>query len=329
MNYISIQNIDSLNKWVKQALKIKKKPLKYKKLGKNKTLGMLFFNSSLRTRLSTQKAALNLGMNVMVMNFTTEGWTLEFEDGAVMNSGSSEHIKEAAAVVSQYCDIIAIRAFAGLIDKEKDNAETVLSGFLKHATVPIVNMESATGHPLQSLADAITMAEHKTKHRPKVVLSWAPHPKALPQAVANSFVEMMQLQDADFVITHPEGYELNPEITKDSTIEYDQNKAFENADFIYTKNWSNYNVYGQVTNSDPNWTITAEKMKLTNNAKFMHCLPVRRNVIVSDEVLDSENSIVIEQANNRTYAAQLVLQKILIPLAPEGGTKTKKSKKNK
>ena len=329
MNYISIQNIDSLNKWVKQALKIKKKPLKNKKLGKNKTLGMLFFNSSLRTRLSTQKAALNLGMNVMVMNFTTEGWTLEFEDGAVMDSGSSEHIKEAAAVVSQYCDIIAIRAFAGLIDKEKDNAETVISGFLKHATVPIVNMESATGHPLQSLADAITMAEHKTKHRPKVVLSWAPHPKALPQAVANSFVEMMQLQDADFVITHPEGYELNPEITKDSTIEYDQNKAFENADFIYTKNWSNYNEYGQVTNSDPNWTITAEKMKLTNNAKFMHCLPVRRNVIVSDEVLDSENSIVIEQANNRTYAAQLVLQKILIPLAPEGGTKTKKSKKNK
>ena len=329
MNYISIQNIDSLNKWVKQALKIKKKPLENKKLGKNKTLGMLFFNSSLRTRLSTQKAALNLGMNVMVMNFTTEGWTIEFEDGAVMNSGSSEHIKEAAAVVSQYCDIIAIRAFAGLIDKEKDNAETVISGFLKHATVPIVNMESATGHPLQSLADAITMAEHKTKHRPKVVLSWAPHPKALPQAVANSFVEMMQLQDADFVITHPEGYELNPEITKDSTIEYDQNKAFENADFIYTKNWSNYNEYGQVTNSDPNWTVTADKMKLTNNAKFMHCLPVRRNVVVSDAVLDSENSIVIEQANNRTYAAQLVLQKILIPLAPEGGTKTKKSKKNK
>ena len=311
MNYISIQNIDSLEKWVKQALKIKKKPLKNKKLGKNKTLGMLFFNSSLRTRLSTQKAALNLGMNVMVMNFTSEGWTLEFEDGAVMNSGASEHIKEAAEVVSQYCDIIAIRAFAGLIDKEKDNAETVLSGFLKYATVPIVNMESATGHPLQSLADAITMAGHKTAHRPKVVLTWAPHPKALPQAVANSFVEMMQLQDADFVITHPEGYELNPEITKGSKIEYDQDKAFENADFIYAKNWSNYKEYGQITNSDPNWTVTAEKMKMTNNAKFMHCLPVRRNVIVTDEVLDSENSIVIEQANNRTYAAQLVLQKIL------------------
>jgi N-succinyl-L-ornithine transcarbamylase len=262
--------------------------------------------------LSTQKAALNLGMNVMVMNFTNEGWTLEFEDGAVMNSGASEHIKEAAEVVSQYCDIIAIRAFAGLVDKEKDYQETVISGFLKYATVPIVNMESAVRHPMQSLADAITMEEHKTKHKPKVVLSWAPHPKALPQAVANSFVEMMQMQkDMDFVITHPEGYELSPEITKDCKIEYDQNKAFENADFVYVKNWSNFNDYGKVTNSDPNWTVTAEKMALTNNGKFMHCLPVRRNVIVSDEVLDGENSIVIEQANNRTYSAQLVLQKIL------------------
>ncbi|KOP38005.1 N-acetylornithine carbamoyltransferase [Flavobacterium sp. WLB] len=312
MNYISIKDIDSLSKWVKSAIKIKKDPLKNKKLGKNKTLGMLFFNPSLRTRLSTQKAALNLGMNVMVMNFTNEGWTLEFEDGAVMNSGASEHIKEAAEVVSQYCDIIAIRAFASLVNKEKDYQETVISGFLKYATVPIVNMESAVRHPLQSLADAITMEEHKTKHKPKVVLSWAPHPKALPQAVANSFVEMMQMQkDMDFVITHPEGYELSPEITKDSKIEYDQNKAFENADFVYVKNWSNFNDYGKVTNSDPNWTVTAEKMALTNNGKFMHCLPVRRNVIVSDEVLDGENSIVIEQANNRTYSAQLVLQKIL------------------
>ena len=311
MNYTSVTDIDNLDQWVQQALKIKKKPLKNKKLGKNKTLGMLFFNPSLRTRLSTQKAALNLGMNVMVMNFGSEGWTLEYEDGAVMNSGSSEHIKEAAAVVSQYCDIIAVRAFAGLQDKEKDNAETVMAGFLKYATVPIVNMEGATGHPLQALADAITIAEYKTKERPKVVLTWAPHPKALPQAVANSFVEMMQLQDAEFVITHPRGYELNPAITKDSHIEYDQDKAFENADFIYAKNWSNYNEYGQITNSDPNWTVTAEKMKLTNNAKFMHCLPVRRNVIVTDEVLDGTNSVVIEQANNRTFAAQLVLQKIL------------------
>ena len=311
MNYTSIKDIDNLQKWVQQALKIKKKPLENKKLGKNKTLVMLFFNSSLRTRLSTQKAAVNLGMNVMVMNFSSEGWTLEYEDGAIMNQGASEHIKEAAAVVSQYADIIAIRAFAGLVDKEKDNAETVLSGFLKHATVPVVNMESATGHPLQSLADAITMAEYKTAQRPKVVLTWAPHPRALPQAVPNSFVEMMQLQDADFVITHPEGYELNPEITKGSTIEYDQNKAFKNADFIYAKNWSNYKEYGKITNSDPKWTVTAAKMKLTNNAKFMHCLPVRRNVIVTDEVINSENSVVIEQANNRTYAAQIVLQKIL------------------
>src|SRR6478609_6376864 len=264
MNYTSIKEIDSLQKWVKEALKIKKKPLKNKKLGKNKTLVMLFFNSSLRTRLSTQKAAINLGMNVMVMNFGSEGWTLEYEDGAIMNQGASEHIKEAAAVVSQYADIIAIRAFAGLVDREKE------------------------------------------------VLTWAPHPRALPQAVPNSFVEMMQKQeDMDFVITHPEGYELNPEITKDSKIEYDQNKAFENADFIYAKNWSNYKEYGKITNSDPNWTVTADKMALTNNAKFMHCLPVRRNMIVSDEVIDSENSVVIEQANNRTYSAQLVLQKIL------------------
>ena len=306
MNYTSIKEIDSLKKWVKQALKIKKDPLKNQRLGKDKTLVMLFFNPSLRTRLSTQKAAINLGMNVMVMNFGAEGWTLEFEDGTIMNQGASEHIKEAAEVVSQYCDIIAIRAFAGLTDKEKDNAETVMNGFVKYATVPIVNMESATGHPLQSLADAITMAEFKTKHKPKVVLTWAPHP------VANSFVEMMQLQrDMDFVITHPEGYELNPEITKDSVIEYNQDKAFENADFIYAKNWSNYNDYGKVTNTDKNWTVTAEKMKLTNNAKFMHCLPVRRNVIVADEVIDSENSIVIQQAHNRTYSAQLVLQKIL------------------
>ena len=311
MNFISLKDIDSLKKWVSEALEIKENPLKNKKLGKNKTLGMLFFNPSLRTRLSTQKAALNLGMNVMVMNFTNEGWTLEFEDGAIMNQGASEHIKEAAEVVSQYCDVIAIRAFAELKDKEKDNSEVVISGFMKYATVPIINMESATGHPLQALADAITMEEFKPNHRPKVVLTWAPHPKALPQAVPNSFVEMMQLQDADFVITHPKGYELNPEITKDSKIEYNQDKAFENADFIYAKNWSNYNQYGQITNLDPNWTVTADKMKLTNNAKFMHCLPVRRNVIVTDEVIDSENSIVMNQANNRTYSAQLVLQKIL------------------
>lgn len=311
MNYLSINDIDSLSKWVQQALELKKEPVAYQHLGKNKTLGMLFFNPSLRTRLSTQKAAIHLGMNVMVMNFTGEGWTLEFEDGAVMNSNSSEHIKEAAAVLSQYCDVLAIRAFAELADREKDYAETVLTGFAKYATIPIVNMESATGHPLQALADAITIEELKPAHRPKVVLSWAPHPKALPQAVANSFVEMMQLQEADFVITHPKGYELHPEVVKNSSIEYDQEKAFAHADFIYVKNWSAYRDYGKILTTDPSWMITPEKMKLTRRAYFMHCLPVRRNVIVADEVLDSPQSVVIQQANNRTFAAQLVLKKIL------------------
>ncbi len=311
MNYLTINDIDNLNEWVQQALQLKKNPFAHQNLGKNKTLGMLFFNPSLRTRLSTQKAAIHLGMNVMVMNFTGEGWTLEFEDGAVMNGGSSEHIKEAAEVISQYCDVLAIRAFAGLIDREKDYAETVMNGFKKYATIPIVNMESAAGHPLQALADAITIEELRPAHRPKVVLSWAPHPKALPQAVANSFVEMMQLQDADFVITHPKGYELHPDVVKNSAIEYNQEKAFANADFVYTKNWSAYHDYGKVLSTHSAWMVTAEKMKLTNKACFMHCLPVRRNVIVTDEVLDSPQSVVIQQANNRTFAAQLVLKKIL------------------
>jgi N-succinyl-L-ornithine transcarbamylase len=311
MNYLSVTDIDSLKNWVNEAIELKKNPLKFKALGENKTIGLLFFNPSLRTRLSTQKAANNLGMNVMVMNFGDEGWALEYEDGAIMNEGKSEHVKEAAQVISQFCDVIAIRAFAGLTDKQKDTSEEVLSNFKKYATVPILNMESSVGHPLQALADAITLEENKKPHKPKVVLSWAPHPKALPHAVANSFVQMMQMQDADFVITHPKGYELDAEITKNSTIEYDQDKAFENADFIYTKNWSSFNDYGKVVSQDKNWTVTNEKMKLTNNAKFMHCLPVRRNVVVADEVLDGENSLVIEQANNRTYAAQLVLKKII------------------
>jgi len=245
------------------------------------------------------------------MNFGSEGWQLEYEDGVIMNRDKSEHVKEAAKVIAQYCDIVAIRAFASLTDKEKDLAEIVLLNFKKYAGIPVVNMESAVGHPLQALADAITMEEYKVSHKPKVVLSWAPHPKALPHAVANSFVEMMQLQDADFVITHPEGYELDPNITKDSTIEYDQKKAFENADFVYVKNWSSFKDYGKVVCKDENWMITGDKMGVTNKGKFMHCLPVRRNVVVADEVIDSENSIVIEQANNRTYSAQIVLKKIL------------------
>ena len=310
-HYTNINDLGNLQKAVQEAIEIKKNPLQHKTLGEGKTICMLFFNNSLRTRLSTQKAAQNLGMNVIVMNFGSEGWELEYEEGAIMNGSKSEHVKEAAKVIAQYCDIVAIRAFASLTDKEKDKAEVVMNSFKKYAGIPVVNMESATGHPLQALADAITMEEFKTAHKPKVVLSWAPHPKALPQAVANSFVEMMQLQDAYFVITHPEGYELDPEITKNSTIEHDQEKAFENADFVYVKNWSSFKDYGRVMNSDSAWTVTSEKMKRTNKAKFMHCLPVRRNVIVTDEVIDSENSIVIQQANNRTFSAQLVLKKIL------------------
>ncbi|EWH11110.1 ornithine carbamoyltransferase [Cellulophaga geojensis KL-A] len=307
-NYVSITNIDSLPNWVDEAIEIKKNPKKYKNLGEDKTIVLLFFNNSLRTRLSTQKAAQNLGMEVIVMNFGSEGWTLEFTDGTVMDQGKSEHVKEAAQVVSQYCDVIGIRAFANLQDKEEDEAELVINGFIKHATVPILNMESSVGHPLQALADAITLAENNTKPKPKVVLSWAPHPKALPHAVANSFIEMMHLQDADFVITHPKGYELNTNITKGATIEYDQEKALENADFVYVKNWSSYQNYGEVLNQDKNWTITLKKL---GGAKFMHCLPVRRNVIVEDAVLDSNQSLVIEQANNRTFAAQIALKKIL------------------
>lgn len=314
MNYLSVKDIDSIKSWVAEARALKEKPLAYNSLGKDKTIGLLFFNPSLRTRLSTQKAAQNLGMNTMVMNFDKEGWALEYEDGTIMDQGKSEHIKEAAKVISQFCDVIAIRAFASLEDKEKDKAEIVLSGFATYATVPIVNMESSVGHPLQALADAITLAEDSFRlanRKPKVVLSWAPHPKALPHAVANSFVQMMQQQEADFIITHPKGYELDPEIVGKSRIEYDQNKAFEGADYVYTKNWSSFGDYGKVISKDASWMISAEKMALTNEARFMHCLPVRRNVVVADDVLDHKHSLVIEQANNRTFAAQVVLKKIL------------------
>lgn len=310
-SFFSIQDIDSLSDWIQQAIEIKKNPLAEITLGANKTIGMLFFNPSLRTRLSTQKAALNLGMNVMIMNFSGEGWSLEYGDGTVMDQGNSEHVKEAAQVVSQYCDVLAIRAFATLENKEEDYSEKVLKGFIKYATIPVINMESAAGHPLQALTDAITIIEHKKSKRPKVVLSWAPHPKALPQAVANSFVEMMQHMDADFVITHPKGYELANHIVKQVPIDYDQNNALKDADFVYVKNWSSYEKYGEVQTTDSSWKITQDKMKQTNTAKFMHCLPVRRNVVVDDTVLDSETSIVIKQADNRTYAAQLVLRKIL------------------
>ncbi|RIV44172.1 acetylornithine carbamoyltransferase [Flagellimonas pelagia] len=307
-HYLSVNDIDSLPDWVEEAINLKKDPYQFEDLGKRKTLCLLFFNNSLRTRLSTQKAAMNLGMEVMVMNFGNEGWALEYGDGTIMDQGTSEHIKEAAQVVSQYCDIVALRAFAGLVDKAKDEAEEVINGFAKYASIPVVNMESSVGHPLQALADAITMAENKKKARPKVVLSWAPHPKALPHAVANSFVQMMKLQDAEFVITHPKGYELNPEITEGCQIEHDQQKALENADFVYVKNWSNYADYGKVVNKDLNWTMTEEKL---GKAKFMHCLPVRRNIVVEDAVLDGTQSLVAEQAKNRIFSAQIVLKKIL------------------
>lgn len=310
-HFTSVNDIKDLDELLLLAKQIKSAPYNNKTLGENKTIGLLFFNPSLRTRLSTQKAATNLGLNTIVMNLNNDGWNLEFEDGAIMNGNKAEHVKEAARVISQYCDIIAIRSFPTLTDKEKDEEEQVINSFKKYASVPVISLEGATEHPLQALADILTITEFKIKKKPKVVLTWAPHPKTLPHAVPNSFTKMMQLADVDFVITHPKGYELNPEVTGKSKITHNQHEAFKDADFIYAKNWSNYNDYGQITSQDQSWTVTSEKMKLTNNAKFMHCLPVRRNQIVTDEVIDGENSIVIQQANNRTFAAQAILTKIL------------------
>lgn len=303
----NIKDLDNLSKVIDEAIQLKKNPFQFETLGKHKTLVMLFFNSSLRTRLSNEKAAKNLGMHVMILN-VNDTWDLEFEDGTIMNLKTSEHIKEAAQVISQYADVIAVRAFPTLIDKEKDENELVINSFLKYASVPILNMESSTRHPLQGLTDAITIVEHTKVEKPKVVLSWTPHIKALPHAVGNSFIETMQKMDVEFVITNPEGYNLNPEITKNTSIIHNQSAALKDADFVYAKNWSSYEEYGKVINQDSNWMITKEKL---GSAKFMHCLPVRRNVVVEDAVLDSDNSLVIEQANNRTFAAQIVLKKII------------------
>ncbi len=310
-NFITINDLPNFKKCVEKALIYKIDPFIHNGIGKNKTIGLLFFNPSLRTRLSTQLAAQNLGLNIMVMNLSTETWALEFEDGTKMSGIRSEHVKEAAAVISQYCDIIGIRAFANLTDKNKDEAEIVLNSFSKYAKKPILNMESSTSHPLQAIADAITIKENMPKHKPKVVLTWAPHPKALPHAVGNSFTRMINHIDADYYIAQPEGYELDSRITKNAKITYNQSEALENADFVYAKNWASYSNYGQILKTDNEWMLTKEKMKITNNAKFMHCLPVRRNIVVSDEVLDNKNSLVIQQANNRTFAAQSVI-KILI-----------------
>jgi N-succinyl-L-ornithine transcarbamylase len=310
-----VKDVPNLMVLVQEALLLKKQPFAESQLGRNKTLGLLFFNSSLRTRLSTQKAAQNLGMQVMVMNVSQDGWALEMEDGVVMNGDKAEHVKEAAAVIGQYCDIIGVRSFASLQNREKDYQEEVIQKFVQYAGVPILSLESATRHPLQSLADLVTIEELKTKNRPKVVLTWAPHPKALPQAVPNSFAEWMnRSEDIDFVITHPEGYELAEEFVGNARVTHNQQEAFEGADFIYAKNWSSYRQYGQILSKDPNWTVNAEKMALTDQAKFMHCLPVRRNMIVTDEVIDSPNSVVIRQAGNREFAAQAVLKHMLLNL---------------
>jgi len=310
--FFSADDVTDIDALVQEAIIIKKSPLLKSDLGKGKTLGLVFLNSSLRTRLSTQKAAQNLGLNTIVLNAAQEAWTWEFEDGAIMNGSTVEHIKDAAKVLSQYCDIIGLRCFAGLTNKTEDTSEKIFSLFEKYATVPVISLESATLHPLQSLADCITIAEHLPYHKkPKVVLTWAPHIKSIPQAVGNSFAQWMNRTDYEFVITHPKGYELDTQFTKKANIEHNQQIALQDADFVYIKNWSSLEEYGKVLPVEEDWLLTNEKLKITNNAKIMHCLPVRRNVEISDEVLDSENALIYEQANNRTYAAQVVLEKII------------------
>jgi N-succinyl-L-ornithine transcarbamylase len=310
-HFISLHDVDNVQELVQEGIRQKENRFADQSLGKNKTIGLLFFNQSLRTRLSTQKAAENLGMNVLMMNVGQDSWQLEMEDGIIMNGDKAEHVKEAAAVIGSYCDIIAVRAFAELKDRDADYREIVMEKFRQYAGVPIVNLESATRHPCQSLADLMTIEETKKVARPKVVLTWLPHFKPLPQAVANSFAEWVNKTDYEFVITHPEGYDLANEMVCNAQIIYDQNEALKGADFVYGKNWSSYTNYGQVLSQDPSWMITKEKMHLTNNGLFMHCLPVRRNLKVSDEVLDNQ-SVVIQQAANREWSAQAVLKSILV-----------------
>ena len=311
--FTCVDDIGPLDKALSEAAEIKRDRFAFTELGKNKTLLMIFFNSSLRTRLSTQKAAMNLGMNVMVLDVNQGAWKLETERGVVMDGDKAEHLLEAIPVMASYCDIIGVRSFAGLKDKAEDYEERVIGQFIKYSGRPVFSMEAATRHPLQSFADLITIEEFKTKPRPKVVMTWAPHPRALPQAVPNSFAEWMNATDYDFVITHPRGYELDPKFVGRAVVEYDQRRAFEGADFIYAKNWSAYADpnYGKVLSTDRDWTVDSEKMALTDNAFFMHCLPVRRNMIVTDDVIESERSIVIPEAANREISAQTVLKKML------------------
>lgn len=312
-NFISVKDIGPLADALQLAGEVKKNPFADKDLGRDKTLLMVFFNSSLRTRLSTQKAGMNLGMNVIVLDVNQGAWKLETEKGVIMDGDKSEHILEAIPVMGSYCDIIGVRSFANLASKKDDYNEIILKQFIEYSGKPVFSMEAATRHPLQSFADLITIEEFKTVSRPKVVLTWAPHPKALPQAVPNSFAEWMNETDYEFVITHPEGYELSEQFSGKARIEYDIKKAYEGADFIYAKNWSVFNDphYGQIMNMDRNWMVDQTKMALTNSAKFMHCLPVRRNMIVSDDVIDSAASIVIPEAANRVVSAQTILKEIL------------------
>ena len=316
--FISVNDVSDINALVKQALAYKAQPFLDKQLGSNKRIGLLFLNPSLRTRLSTQVAAQNLGMEPIVFNVDKEGWALEFAEGAVMNGNTVEHIKDAAPVLGNYFDILCIRTFPSLVNKEDDYSEKIINQFIKYAGVPIVSLESATLHPLQSLTDLITIQESMASNlniknkKPKVVLTWAPHIKPIPQCVANSFSEWINAWgEANFVITHPEGYELSATYTKGATIEYNQDEALKEADFVYVKNWSSFNEYGKVLSTDKHWMLTNAKLALSNNAKVMHCLPVRRNVELSDEILDGPNSLVTQEASNRVWAAQVVLAKIL------------------
>ena len=314
--FLNVSDIGNLNDAIQEALEIKKNRFKFVELGRNKTLLMVFFNSSLRTRLSTQKAALNLGMNVIVLDVNQGAWKLETERGVIMDGDKSEHLLEAIPVMGCYCDIIGVRSFAGLKDRDYDYAETIYHQFLQYSGKPVFAMETATVHPLQAFADLITIEEHKEVKRPKVVLTWAPHPRSLPQAVPNSFAEWMNAADVDLVITHPKGYELDPKFVGNAVVEYDQRKALEGADFVYAKNWSCPGVtspadYGQILSKDMGWTIDTEHMSWTNNAQFMHCLPVRRNMIVTDDVIESPRSLVIPEAANREISATVVLKRML------------------
>ena len=311
--FTCVQDIGDLHTALQEAFEIKKDHFKYQHLGHNKTLMLVFFNSSLRTRLSTQKAGLNLGMNVIVLDINQGAWKLETERGVIMDGDKSEHLLEAIPVMGCYCDLIGVRSFARFENRDDDYNEVILQQFIQHSGRPVFSMEAATGHPLQSFADLITIEEYKRTPRPKVVMSWAPHPKALPQAVPNSFAEWMNAADVDFVITHPEGYELDPKFVGNARVEYDQMKAFEGADFVYAKNWAVAQGpdYGKVINKDRSWTVSSRQMAVTNNAFFMHCLPVRRNMIVTDEVIESPTSLVIPEAANREISATVVLKRLL------------------